>query len=56
VKGIREQLERMAGEAGAAGADGADFVTELRALAREFQLQAMSRLVARALQPESSGD
>jgi len=56
VKGIREQLERMAGEAGAAGADGADFVTELRALAREFQLQAMSRLVARALQPESYGD
>ncbi|UDF35199.1 UNVERIFIED_ORG: response regulator [Shinella sp. XGS7] len=52
VRGIREQLERMAGEAGA----GADFVSELRALAREFQLQAMSRLVARALQSESSGD
>ena len=52
VRGIREQLERMAGEE----REGADFVTELRALAREFQLQAMSRLVARALQSESSGD
>jgi len=52
VKGIREQLERMAGEEN----EGADFVTELRALAREFQLQAMSRLVARALQSEAGGD
>jgi signal transduction histidine kinase/CheY-like chemotaxis protein/purine-cytosine permease-like protein len=52
VKGIREQLERMAGEE----AEGADFVSELRALAREFQLHAMSRLVARALQSEASGD
>ncbi|MFY8117537.1 MAG: ATP-binding protein [Roseateles sp.] len=53
VKGIREQLERMAGTE---GEQGADFVAELRTLAREFQLQAMSRLVARALQSESCGD
>lgn len=53
VRGIREQLERMAGET---GAEGADWVAELRDLAREFQLQAMSRLVARALQSASSGD
>ncbi|HEX2012141.1 MAG TPA: ATP-binding protein, partial [Roseateles sp.] len=52
VKGIHQQLDRMAAENGACG----DFVAELRALAREFQLQAMSRLVARALQSEAGGD
>jgi len=46
VRGIHQQLDQML-EADQACAD---FVTELRALAREFQLQAMSRVVARALQ------
>ncbi|QPF75208.1 response regulator [Roseateles sp. DAIF2] len=52
VQGAREQLERMASEE----PQGAGLILELRELAREFQLQAMSRLVARALQSESSGD
>ncbi|MDN3922704.1 ATP-binding protein [Roseateles violae] len=47
VRGIHEQLERMVAE-GAAG----DFLAELQQLAREFQLQAMGRLVARALQAQ----
>ncbi|MET0518148.1 MAG: ATP-binding protein, partial [Burkholderiaceae bacterium] len=48
VRGIHQQLDRMLeAERGCE-----DFVAELRALAREFQLQAMGRLVARALQDE----
>ena len=46
VKGIHQQLDQML----AADPASAAFVAELRALAREFQLPAMSRLVARALQ------
>jgi CheY-like chemotaxis protein len=49
VKGIHRQLDRMLDS----DPSNPDFVTELRALAREFQLQAMSRLVARALQAET---
>ena len=48
VKGIHHELDRMLDS----DQGNQDFVTELRALAREFQLQAMSRLVARALQVE----
>ena len=48
VKGIHQQLDRMLDT----DQSNEDFVTELRSLAREFQLQAMSRLVARALQAE----
>ncbi|CAN5235358.1 ATP-binding protein [soil metagenome] len=46
VKGIHQQLDQML----AADPASAAFVAELRGLAREFQLPAMSRLVARALQ------
>ncbi|MDC6168522.1 hybrid sensor histidine kinase/response regulator [Paucibacter sp. XJ19-41] len=46
VKGIYQQLDRIAGEDQSCS----DFVTQLRAMARQFELQAMSRLVARALQ------
>ncbi|WP_349742155.1 hybrid sensor histidine kinase/response regulator [Roseateles cavernae] len=48
VKGIHQQLDRIAGEDQSCS----DFVTQLRAMARQFELQAMSRLVARALQAE----
>ena len=46
VKGIHLQLDQLL----AADPASAVFVAELRGLAREFQLAAMSRLVARALQ------
>ena len=46
VKGIHLQLDQMLAVEPASAA----FVSELRGLAREFQLPAMSRLVARALQ------
>jgi signal transduction histidine kinase/CheY-like chemotaxis protein/purine-cytosine permease-like protein len=48
VKAIHGELDLMLDAEGASS----DFVAELRTLAREFQLQAMSRLVARALQVE----
>jgi signal transduction histidine kinase/CheY-like chemotaxis protein/purine-cytosine permease-like protein len=48
VKGIHQQLDQIAGEDQSC----TDFVTQLRAMARQFELQAMSRLVARALQAE----
>ncbi|MDY0742989.1 ATP-binding protein [Paucibacter sp. R3-3] len=48
VKGIHQQLDRML-ETGPASEP---FVTELRGLARDFQLQAIERLVARALQAD----
>jgi len=46
VKGIHQQLDHML----QAGPASEPFVTELRGLARDFQLQAIERLVARALQ------
>jgi signal transduction histidine kinase/purine-cytosine permease-like protein/ActR/RegA family two-component response regulator len=50
VKAIHQQLDQMAGEDQGCS----DFITQLRGLARQFELQAMSRLVARALQAEDS--
>jgi len=48
VKAIHQQLDEIDVDDQTCS----DFVTELRGLARQFQLQAMSRLVARALQAE----
>ncbi len=52
VKAIHQQLDLMQD----ADRDCSDFVTQLRTLARAFELQAMGRLVARALQEHPGGD
>jgi len=51
VRGIHRQLDLMASEDAGCG----DFVERLRALARQFELQPMVSLVARALQ-DQQGD